>query len=97
MAAENHTRYRLFADPAARTSMAFGVAFRIPSETAKAYRENSIELSPAPDGDGSWLVVPTAFILDRHGVIRFVYYNTDPSVRISPEDLLAAAKNAAKN
>lgn len=90
-----HIRYRLLSDREAKASIAYGVAYRIPAETGKAYRENGIELSPAPDGDGFWLPVPTAFIINRQGVIRFVYSNPDPSIRISSADLLAAAKKVA--
>jgi peroxiredoxin len=92
----NHVRYRLLSDPAAKASQAYGVAYRLSSDTGKAYRGNGIELTPAPDGDGYWLPVPTAFIVDHAGVIRFVYSNSDPSIRISPEELLAAAKAAAQ-
>jgi peroxiredoxin len=94
-AEKNHVRYRLFSDPGAKASLAYGVAFRIPTETGKAYRENGIELSAAPDGNGYWLPVPTAFIINRAGIIRFVYSNPDPSVRISSAELLAAAKKVA--
>jgi peroxiredoxin len=94
-AEKTHVRYRLFSDPGAKASSAYGVAFRIPAETGKAYRENGIELSAAPDGNGFWLPVPTAFIINRAGVIRFVYSNPDPSVRISSPELLAAAKKVA--
>jgi peroxiredoxin len=92
---KTHVRYRLLSDRGAKASTAYGVGYRIPAETGKAYRENGIELSPAPDGDGFWLPVPTAFIVNRQGVIRFVYSNPDPSVRISSADLLAAAKKVA--
>lgn len=94
-AAANHVRYRLLSDRAARASLAYRVAYRISDDTGKAYRENGIALTPAPDGSGFWLPVPTAFIIDANGVIRFVYSNADPSIRISPEALLAAAKAAA--
>lgn len=95
-AESNHVRYRLLSDQAAEASNAYGVAFRVPAETGKAYRENGIELTAASDGNGFWLPVPTAFIIDHDGVIRFVYSNPDPSVRISAEELLKAAKAAAE-
>jgi peroxiredoxin len=89
-----HIRYRLLSDASAAAAQAYSVAYRIPVETGKAYRENGIELSPAPDSNGFWLPVPTAFIVNRAGVIRFVYSNPDPSIRISSEELLSAAKAA---
>ncbi len=95
-AESNHVRYRLLSDQAAEAATAYGVAFRVPGDTGKAYRENGIELTAAPDGNGFWLPVPTAFIIDREGVVRFVYSNPDPSVRITPEELLKAAKAAVE-
>jgi peroxiredoxin len=92
---KTHVRYRLLSDVGAKASTAYGVAYRLSAETGKAYRENGIELTVAPDGDGFWLPVPTAFIINRQGVIRFVYSNPDPSIRISSADLLAAAKKVA--
>jgi peroxiredoxin len=94
-ASADHVRYRLLSDAGAKASSAYHVAYRIPADTGKAYRENGITLSPAPDGDGFWLPVPTAFIVNRQGVIRYVYSNPDPSVRVSPAELLAAAKSVA--
>ena len=91
-----HVRYRLLSDRGAAASIAYGVAYRIPPDTGKAYKENGIDLTPAPQGEGFWLPVPTAFIIDRHGVIQFVYSNPDPSIRISAEELLAAAKAASE-
>ncbi len=95
VAAADHVRYKLFSDEGAGASMTYGVGYRLSADTGKAYRENGIELSAAPDGNGFWLPVPTAFIINRRGVIRFVYSNPDPSIRISSTDLIAAAKSVA--
>jgi peroxiredoxin len=92
----NHVRYRLMSDRSAAASIAYGVGYRLPPDRGPAYHENGIDLTPAPDGNGFWLPVPTAFIVDRHGIIRFVYSNSDPSIRISPEELIAAAKKVAE-
>lgn len=96
VASKDHVRYRLFADDGASAALAYGVGYRLSAETGKAYHENGIDLTAAPDGEGFWLPVPTAFIINRQGVIRFVYSNPDPSVRISSADLLAAAKSVAE-
>lgn len=93
---KDHVRYRLFSDEGAGASIAYGVGYRLSADTGKAYHENGIDLTAAPDGDGFWLPVPTAFIINRQGLIRFVYSNPDPSIRISSTDLLAAAKSVAQ-
>ncbi|HVU34717.1 MAG TPA: peroxiredoxin-like family protein [Opitutaceae bacterium] len=91
----DHIRYRLFSDRDAQFSAAYGLAYRISPDVGSDYRDNGIELTPAPDGNGFWLPVPAAYIIDRTGTIRFVYMNRDPSIRIKPDALLAAAKRAA--
>jgi peroxiredoxin len=90
----NRLRYRLLSDSALRLTPAYGIAFRIPAETGRAYRENDIELTPVPDGHDYWLPVPSVFIVGRDGLIKFAYANPDPSVRIQNEELLAAVRAA---
>ena len=94
-AEKDHVRYRLLSDEGFQAGPAYGVAYRIPAENAKGYHENGITLTRVPGSEDCWLPVPSAFIVSRDGVIRFVHADPDPSVRISPEDLLAAAKAAA--
>lgn len=92
----DHIRYRLFSDRDAESSAAYGLAYRISPDAGADYRANGIELTPAPDGNGFWLPVPAAYIVDRTGTIRFVYRNTDPSIRIKCDALIAAAKKAVQ-
>jgi peroxiredoxin len=94
-AERHHLRYQLLSDRAMHASSAYGVAYRIPAETAKAYPGNGIDLPLIPGETDSWLPVPAAFIIGRDGRVRFVYFNPDPAIRISNADLLAAAKAAA--
>lgn len=96
MAGENHLDYRLLSDHAMDASLAYGVAFRVPTEMRQAYREHGIELAPLPGGEGAWLPVPTVFIVGRDGVIKFMFSNPDYKVRLSNNALLAAAQVAAK-
>jgi peroxiredoxin len=96
MTGKNHLDYRLLSDRAMDASLAFGVAFRVSAEMEKSYHGYGIELTPIPGGAGTWLPVPTVFIVGRDGVIKFVYSNPDYKVRLASADLLAAAEAAAK-
>lgn len=94
---ENHSlRYRLLSDQRMQASPAYHLAYRLSPEQGRAYRANGIELPPVPGGDDFWLPVPAAFIVGRDGIVKFVYSNTDPSIRIGRDELLAAARAAAK-
>jgi peroxiredoxin len=94
MAAKNHLGYRLLSDQGMTASAAFGVAFQVPAEMEKSYREHGVTLPAIPGASGSWLPVPAVFIVNREGVIRFAHANPDYTIRLAPSELLAAAKAA---
>ncbi len=96
MAGKNHLTYRLLSDRGMVASSAYGVAFRLTSETEKAYQAHGIELTPVPGGEGCWLPVPAVFIVGRNGVIQFVFSDPDYKVRLTTDALLAAAQVGAK-
>ncbi len=96
MAGKNKLTYRLLSDQDMVASSGYGVAFRVSAKTQESYHGHGIDLTPIPGGEGTWLPVPTVFIVGRDGVIKFVYSNPDFKVRLSSESLLAAAEAAAK-
>lgn len=93
-AEEHHLRYRLLSDEKTMIAKSYGVAYRISKESGAGYKENGIELTHIPGSEDFWLPAPAAFIVDRAGMIKFVYWNADPSIRIGNAELVAAAKNA---
>ncbi|MEO6873801.1 MAG: peroxiredoxin-like family protein [Opitutaceae bacterium] len=96
MAGKNHLNYQLLSDHGMVASAAYGVAFKLSPETEKTYRNYGVTLTPLPGGEGTWLPVPTVFIIDRASQIRFVYSNPDYKIRLKTSDLVAAAKAALK-
>lgn len=95
-AENNNLTYRLASDRGMRAARAYGLAYRVDAATRELYAGYRIDLAPLPDDPGSerWLPVPAAFLIDRHGVIRFVHANPDYKKRIDPAELIAAARTA---
>jgi peroxiredoxin len=93
-AEKQHILYHLFSDRKMAVTPSYGVAYRINAATAKDYKENGINLAPIPGEPDFWLPVPAAFVIGKDGIVKFVYFNPDPSVTISREQLVAAAKAA---
>ena len=87
--------YTLLSDGLARGSRAFGIAWRVPDDEVAALRKVGIDLEHASGADHHLLPVPSVFLIDRGGVIRFHYSNPDYKVRIDNESLLDAARGAA--
>ena len=88
-----HLRYQLLSDKDMLATPAYGLAYCISAENGKGFLENGIQLPPVPGSTNFWLPVPAAFIIDRGGVVRFVFSNADPEIRVSEAALLAAAKS----
>jgi len=84
--------YQVLSDSAMTTAAAFGIAFRVPSETRKIYEGYGIDLVGAAGMDHGILPVPSVFLVGTDGVIQFQYVNPNHRVRLESTVLLAAAR-----
>lgn len=84
--------YRLLSDTAMTAAKAFGVAFRVEDKTIKKYKEHNLDLEEASGQKHHLLPVPSVFILDREGVVRYVYYNPNIKDRLKAESIIQQAK-----
>ncbi len=83
----------LVSDAGADALKAFGVAFRLPDETHEIYlRDYGIDVERASGETHRLLPVPSVFLVDAAGVVRFVHADPDFKVRLSGDALLAAAR-----
>ena len=76
-------------------SRAFGVAYRVDDATIERYRGFGIDLEAASGESHFQLPVPSVFLVDTGGKVLFRYYNPDYKIRIDPDALLAAAREAS--
>ncbi len=93
--AEHGLTYTLLSDHAMTAARAFGIAFQVDDATLEKYKGYDIDLEEASGETHHLLPVPAVFIVGTDGLIRFSYANPDYKVRLSTDDLLAAAKTGA--
>jgi peroxiredoxin len=87
--------YVVLSDSTAEAAQAFGLAFRVDEPTRAKLLGYGIDLEDASGHDHHILPVPAAYIVGTDGVIRFDYVNPNYKVRVDPEALLEAAREAA--
>ncbi|MBD3223297.1 MAG: redoxin domain-containing protein [Caldithrix sp.] len=95
-----HTKdlnYTLLSDSKMFTTKAFGLCFKLDEKTFQAYEEHNLDIEGYSGETHHLLPVPSAFIIDTDGKIRFKYVNPDYKVRISSKVLLAAAESFLDN
>jgi peroxiredoxin len=92
---EPDVHYTLLSDATLSAARAYHVAYHLDAAAMAKYGEYGVDLEAASGQTHHQLPVPAVFIIDRAGVIRFVYANPDYTVRITPPALLEAAQKVA--
>ncbi len=88
--------FPLLSDSDVSAASSFGVAFVVDEKGLDAFRKFGIDLEEASGRTHHVLPVPSVFIVDNEGIVRFEYVQPDYRYRIDPELLLAAARISLK-
>ena len=92
MAAKQKLTYPIVWDEMSSVAQAFGLAFALPDDLKGVYLGFGNDLA-VRNGDPSWrLPVPSRFVIDAQGVVRFVQADPDYTHRPEPETTLEALR-----
>lgn len=92
---KNELNYTLLSDSSAEAAKAFGLAFEVSTATRVLYKGYGIDLEKASGEDHHILPIPAVIVVDGEGIIQYVYSNPDYKVRLSPSEVLEAARKNA--
>ncbi len=84
--------YTLYSDSTLAAAREFGIVFQLSKVKALGYKAFGIDLEEASGQDHHQLPVPSVFLVEAGGSIRWVYSNPDYKVR--PDN--AAIRKAAR-
>jgi peroxiredoxin len=85
--------YGLYSDSTMAASIAFGLAFRVPDNLVKTYKDKySIDIEDASGEKHHYLPVPAVYVVSSDGKIQFAHAEADYKVRLSNEEVLASLK-----
>lgn len=72
---------------------AYGLYFEVPAALSDVYRRNfDLELAAYNGAEREVLPVPATDVIDRDGVVRFAFADTNYRRRVEPEAIVAALK-----
>jgi peroxiredoxin len=83
--------YTLLSDPGLQAAQAFHIAFHLDDQHYAEQLKWGVDLEKTTGTKAHALPVPSVFIIDTSGIIRFVYSNPDFRVRLSAQELRKAA------
>jgi peroxiredoxin len=87
--------YTLLSDSQLDAAKAFHVAYHVDDATLAKMREYGVDLEATTGTKQHELPVPSVFIIDTSGTIRFLYLNPDYKVRLGADALWEAAQPLA--
>lgn len=87
--------YTLLSDSRLDTARRFGIVYQLDEAGVKRLAGYGIDLEEASGETHHQLPVPSVFLVDAAGRIRWVYSNPDYRVRPANEELLEAARSLA--
>ena len=87
-----HIHYTLLSDSRLDAAKAFHVAFHLDDATIAKMKDFGVDLDSTTGEPLHELPVPSVFIIDRTGTIRYVYSNPDFKIRLGADALWTAAR-----
>jgi peroxiredoxin len=84
--------YTLLSDNKLEAAKAFHVAYHVDDASFAKMQEYGVDLEATTGTKQHELPVPSVFIIDMSGTIRFVYSNPDYKIRLGADALWAAAR-----
>ncbi|WBO68966.1 peroxiredoxin-like family protein [Streptomyces camelliae] len=89
--AEKHSlTFDVLSDIGSDTAKQYGLAFDLPDDLAAVYEKLGFDLQRVNDGHPRTLPLPATYVIDREGVIRWAFVNSDYTKRAEPSDIIAA-------
>jgi peroxiredoxin len=89
--------YTLLSDSEMKAAQACGIAFKVDDALVAKYKNDyGIDLEGDSGQTHHLLPHPAVFIVDREGVVRFAHVNPDYKLRLTPDEILAAARAALR-
>ena len=89
--------YTLLSDSGLGAAEAFHIAYHLDDAAYAKQLQYGIDLEKTTGTALHELPVPSVFIIDKAGTIRFVYSNPDYSVRLQADELWSAAQSLQSN
>lgn len=94
---EKNLNYTLLSDNELHAAEAFHIAYKLDDVTYARQLQYGVDLEKTTGNQKHELPVPSVFIIDKTGMIRFVYSNPDYTVRLGADALWDAAKPFANS
>ncbi len=92
-AEKDHLEFEVLSDSGNKVAHAYGVAYKIPRVIAE---QSKARLAKHNGDDSGTLPLGVTYVIDREGIIRYAFVDSDYRKRAEPSDVLAALRGLNK-
>ena len=89
---KQNLKYELYSDSKANACKEFGIAFKVENEYVNKLKGFNMDIEASAGEKHHILPVPSVFLIDENGIVKFEYVNPNYKERINAKLLLEAAK-----
>ncbi|MGW2640133.1 peroxiredoxin-like family protein [Streptomyces sp. NPDC001348] len=82
--------FDVLSDLGSDTARQYGLAFDLPDDLAAVYDEFGFDLQRVNGGHARTLPLPACYVIDRDGIVRWAFVDSDYTRRAEPADILTA-------
>ena len=82
--------FAVLSDVGSETAKRYGLAYDLPEDLAAVYDKLGFDLQRVNGGHPRTLPLAATYVIDRDGVVRWAFVDTDYTVRAEPAEILAA-------
>jgi peroxiredoxin len=93
---KNDLSFALYSDKDNAVAKKLGLSFKMGQPIIDLYKKFEIDLSASQGNDENVLPMPGTYVIDKKGVIRFAFFNSDYTLRAEPTEVLKIVKGLNK-
>lgn len=85
---KNELNYQVLSDIDNNLAKKLGIVMKLTDELVKTYKSFGIDVESSNGNKNFELPVPATYVIDKDGIIKFVYANLDYKQRLEPSEVL---------
>ncbi len=94
-AEKNHLEFNVLSDKGSKVARAYGVSYKVPKMVADQMK-GRLDLAKFNGDDSGELPLGVTYVIDREGIIRYAFIDSDYRKRAEPSEVIAAIHNLEK-
>ena len=91
-AEQNKVSFEVLSDVGNKVARQFGLVFTLPDRLRPIYKQFGVDLAAANGDERYELPLSATYVIDKNGIIKYAFVDTDYTKRMEPEEIVKILK-----